>query len=437
MTTTKPTPTYSSAPAICVHIDSLSATRFILPSTRQYPYRDALGRINLNLVNASLAEAEAEGAPAAARDKLAAWQRHASRALKNIPEDEKQTLDEIAASSEDGEDAQSSSGRETTSEEEKEPPKTTHATRRLFRLPNTNDEPHFDFDDEAAPEADRLYLGQLTEGQNFKRSRNASPRKKSTPNKRKRHATRNSLPLPLLPARRVALPLLRSPFPGANDDEEERSSSENDEDDDDEEEEEDSSTSDSERDVYEVEAILDEDESGSKGFLVRWAGYGPEHDQWEPEWNIAPHLVESFRKERKMVRRHQCDDYTVGRKRLLWCSSCNVHFNSDSFSANQRKREPSKRVCLVHHYKTEAPKLPKSSTTGAPVAASHAVAASCHSTPASSKSKRQRAAYEPGSATREPPKLQAKQQQARPVARTLSHRQAAMEVRVSRLFGSL
>ena len=226
MTTTKPTPTYSSAPAICVHIDSLSATRFILPSTRQYPYRDALGRINLNLVNASLAEAEVDGAPAAARDKLAAWQRHASRALKNIPEDEKQTLDEIAASSEDGEDAQSSSGRETTSEEEKEPPKTTHATRRLFRLPNTNDEPHFDFDDEAAPEADRLYLGQLTEGQNFKRSRNASPRKKSTPNKRKRHATRNSLPLPLLPARRVALPLLRSPFPGANDDEEERSSSE-------------------------------------------------------------------------------------------------------------------------------------------------------------------------------------------------------------------
>ena len=113
------------------------------------------------------------------------------------PKSEKQTLDEIAALG-GRQRTQSSSGRETTSEEEKEPPKTTHATRRLFRLPNTNDEPHFDFDDEAAPEADRLYLGQLTEGQNFKGAATRR-RAKSTPNKRKRHATRNSLPLRFFP----------------------------------------------------------------------------------------------------------------------------------------------------------------------------------------------------------------------------------------------
>ena len=36
---------------------------------------------------------------------------------------------------------------------------------------------------------------------------------------------------------------------------------------------------------FEVEQVLDHRQEGkrSKSFLVRWTGYGPEHDTWEPE----------------------------------------------------------------------------------------------------------------------------------------------------------
>jgi hypothetical protein len=39
---------------------------------------------------------------------------------------------------------------------------------------------------------------------------------------------------------------------------------------------------------YEVDSILAHRGSGrGRAFLVRWKGYGPEHDTWEPLRNLA------------------------------------------------------------------------------------------------------------------------------------------------------
>ena len=50
--------------------------------------------------------------------------------------------------------------------------------------------------------------------------------------------------------------------------------------------------------VFTVDRILDHrDGSGKilKEFLIRWEGYGPEHDSWEPEANLLdPQLVQDY-----------------------------------------------------------------------------------------------------------------------------------------------
>ena len=47
---------------------------------------------------------------------------------------------------------------------------------------------------------------------------------------------------------------------------------------------------------FEVDSILKERRSGGESeFLVRWLGYGPEEDSWEPEDNVAVELVAGFR----------------------------------------------------------------------------------------------------------------------------------------------
>lgn len=52
-------------------------------------------------------------------------------------------------------------------------------------------------------------------------------------------------------------------------------------------------------DEFDVEAILEErprqKSGGQAHFLIRWLGYGPEHDTWEPEDCVSADLVASFR----------------------------------------------------------------------------------------------------------------------------------------------
>ena len=51
------------------------------------------------------------------------------------------------------------------------------------------------------------------------------------------------------------------------------------------------------KDWFEVDRILDiKGNTGSKDrkFLIRWKGYGPEHDQWEPREHIHPSLINEY-----------------------------------------------------------------------------------------------------------------------------------------------
>lgn len=165
----------------------------------------------------------------------------------------------------------------------------------------------------------------------------------------------------------------------------------------------------SDDDVYEVAAILKESEGR---FLIRWQGYGPEDDTWEPQDHIAPALVQAYRERHQRSSSHAGEDYGSGRTTLLWCSSCKEHRSADNFSAQQRRAEPAHRACLHHHYRTGA-----LATT--PVTNMHA------RTPAH-PAKRPRT---------EMPHTTAPAAPKRPVAPSLSARHADLEVAKCRLYG--
>jgi len=401
-------PMYTDAPA--PDISKLSSTRFIEGEKRRYPYRDALGRVNLNLVNSSLAEAEVDSACTATLSRLQAWQRHAIRALERRPDDEKLTLDALVERRSPTKPAKAACMPTTVVQP-------VAMRRRLFSAPRDGDEPARvteleDADDDCewrysgnVPAEDRLYLERLAEEAEMRRS--------SRKQAKRVHATRGG---------GAALVAAASASTSADDDADEN----------------DADSNDSDEQLFEVEALLEEDELGGKGFLIRWAGFGPEHDTWEPEWNIAPRLVEAFRGERDSYRRHAHDDFCLGRKRLLWCSTCCRHLASDSFSALQRKAEPRKRACLIHFYKTEGRSPAKSPAASMAVAVAVAppVPPAAGATPART----------PGSATPARPTAALKRPRdlpppapptkaPRPIARALSHRQAAIEMRTMRGFG--
>jgi chromobox protein 5 len=55
---------------------------------------------------------------------------------------------------------------------------------------------------------------------------------------------------------------------------------------------------------WNVERILDENRKrGKSKFLVRWEGWTPEHDSWEPEENLdgCRELIEEYRAERRVA----------------------------------------------------------------------------------------------------------------------------------------
>ena len=51
------------------------------------------------------------------------------------------------------------------------------------------------------------------------------------------------------------------------------------------------------RDTYYVEAILAtrRDDAGEEEFLIRWIGYGPDGDTWEPANHLQPGLIAEFK----------------------------------------------------------------------------------------------------------------------------------------------
>jgi len=307
-------PTYSEAPCERIDITALPSTRFILPDERRYPYRDVLGRININLIERSLAEIDDGDADDVPRARLETWKRHCRRAICQRPEDETTTLEDLFSGKEDDEEVARMVHPKTVAMRQ----------RRLFRAPRPDDEPLFgDLDDEPLG-IDRLHMCHLANERAAKKRAHA-PRGRAS---------------------------RESGGGGGGDGEKVSSGSSGSQ----------GGSSDDDS-VYEVEAILDEDESddGARGadasgphFLIRWSGYGPDHDSWEPEENVAPQLVADYRKAKHLQASHVGDDYMSGRTRMLWCATCGSHYASDSFSANQRRIGAAHRVCLNHHYKSGA-----------------------------------------------------------------------------------
>ena len=64
---------------------------------------------------------------------------------------------------------------------------------------------------------------------------------------------------------------------------------------------------------YEVEAIVGERKlRKKKQYKIRWLGYGPEHDSWEPAENInARELIDMYQQSRRGVagERHKSEEF--------------------------------------------------------------------------------------------------------------------------------
>ena len=501
----------------------MSKTRFLIPEERRFPYRDLTGRVNINLVNASLAALDAEPlhddkADNKLRKRMTAWQWAARKALAARPADERLTFDELVGPSiaevashpkqtptklsaptparqaprlpsrtpvhshtlapSAGLSTMSSSNAATPSHANSGP-KTVAMRRRLFRKPKAGDEPLFHdvevFSEVLPLEADLHYLGQIADARararpKVKKSKNADETPVSpVAAKRSRRLTIDSdneeevEESDEAPRRQERDERTRgargargaSPTPSVRSGSSEASSCGGSG----------SSAADDSSDVYEVEALLDE--VAGRGFLIRWAGYGPEDDTWEPEEHVAPEMVAAFRYERSLARSNRGDDYMLGRTRLLWCAPCASHHPADNFSSRQRGAAAACRSCLSHHYKVQA-RGHVSMLTGAshetPVRTPEAEAAWCRSAERDLSGdrkqrgrKRARCADEsdgesdsdadadvdvgvpkasiPPRGLSTPGTPWAPQRAQRPVARALSHRQAALEVSTSRLFG--
>ena len=61
---------------------------------------------------------------------------------------------------------------------------------------------------------------------------------------------------------------------------------------------------------YEVERVLDHCSRGSgrravRDYLIKWQGYGPEHNSWEPQSNLPRELVDEYWTMRAQLVQHR------------------------------------------------------------------------------------------------------------------------------------
>jgi len=433
-------PTYSAAPLCTIDENVLTSSRFVDSVGRHLAYRDSSGRVNLGLCERSLAAADESVDSAADIHTLTTWARHAKRAIASRPADELCTLEEMVAEDDREREAQEvQAAREALPISQRKPKRSTAASvvatpegagatpvasrvETIIVLPAPAARRVSDADDDDDGE-DGL-APPMTSGPTALTQRTVSMQRRLFRPPQPGDEPSDAEDVEAPPARNGASLLsqcLQDEEPSADlmyirSLAEQREGCRRAE----------SRSSDSdEEDIFEVLAILKESEDGK--FLIRWEGYGPEEDSWEPEENVAPQLVQSFRQKHARAARHARDDYLDGRTRQLWCSTCEEHRPADCFSALQRKAAPACRSCLNHHYGIGgAPATPEAA---AGTSTRHASRTAPHSM-GSAGSKRPRALDASPLSPPPPPSRR------RPVAReVLSARDADREVAKCRLYG--
>ena len=81
---------YDYSPAATVDLGALTRSRFLLQRQRLLPYRDVLGRVNLNLVQASLDALRSGRVTAGDKTpeitaRLVSWEKHAQKTSPRAP----------------------------------------------------------------------------------------------------------------------------------------------------------------------------------------------------------------------------------------------------------------------------------------------------------------------------------------------------------------
>ena len=76
----RPVAVYSSQPASSIDVTQLRSSHFLVRDSRKFAYRDAEGRVNVNLLRAAHQQLDQEASvPEELRLKLGRWLRHAER----------------------------------------------------------------------------------------------------------------------------------------------------------------------------------------------------------------------------------------------------------------------------------------------------------------------------------------------------------------------
>ncbi|WVN86257.1 uncharacterized protein L203_101419 [Cryptococcus depauperatus CBS 7841] len=96
-----------------------------------------------------------------------------------------------------------------------------------------------------------------------------------------------------------------------------------------------------EEDEYEVEAIIDHRQKGSKlEYRVSWRGYGPEHDTWEPEINVshAADVVNAYWEKVKAVSKSASKKRARASKETVRSKTASASPSLSTKSANKKQR---------------------------------------------------------------------------------------------------